>query len=269
MVFGGRSRQPTRATSARDMRAQPRARRRAGRARRAHASRCAARPRAERKIAVVLFNFPPNAGNAGTAAYLSVFASLLNTLTRAEGRGLHGRCARRRRRAARAHPRAATRQRFGTRRQRPCAHPGRRSCARARSWLAEIEAQWGPAPGRAAERRRVDLRARRALRQRLRRRAARLRLRGRPDAAAVRARLRADARVLAPSTAGCARISPPTPCCISARMARWSSCPASRPACPRACWPDRLIGDLPNFYLYASNNPSEGTDRQAPRRRRR
>ncbi len=26
-----------------------------------------------------------------------------------------------------------------------------------------------------------------------------------------------------------------------------------------ACWPDRMIGDLPNLYLYASNNPSEGT----------
>jgi magnesium chelatase subunit H len=25
-----------------------------------------------------------------------------------------------------------------------------------------------------------------------------------------------------------------------------------------ACWPDRLIGDLPNVYLYAGNNPSEG-----------
>ena len=25
------------------------------------------------------------------------------------------------------------------------------------------------------------------------------------------------------------------------------------------CWPDRLIGDLPHVYLYASNNPSEGT----------
>ena len=25
-----------------------------------------------------------------------------------------------------------------------------------------------------------------------------------------------------------------------------------------ACWPDRLIGNLPNFYLYACNNPSEG-----------
>ena len=24
------------------------------------------------------------------------------------------------------------------------------------------------------------------------------------------------------------------------------------------CWPDRLIGDTPNFYLYAANNPSEG-----------
>ncbi len=26
-----------------------------------------------------------------------------------------------------------------------------------------------------------------------------------------------------------------------------------------ACWPDRLIGATPNFYLYAANNPSEGT----------
>ncbi|MEL7153223.1 MAG: magnesium chelatase subunit H, partial [Pseudomonadota bacterium] len=25
------------------------------------------------------------------------------------------------------------------------------------------------------------------------------------------------------------------------------------------CWPERLIGALPNFYLYAANNPSEGT----------
>jgi magnesium chelatase subunit H len=24
------------------------------------------------------------------------------------------------------------------------------------------------------------------------------------------------------------------------------------------CWPDRMIGDLPNMYLYAANNPSEG-----------
>jgi magnesium chelatase subunit H len=36
--------------------------------------------RAERKIATVLFNFPPNAGTTGTAAYLGVFPSLFNTL---------------------------------------------------------------------------------------------------------------------------------------------------------------------------------------------
>ena len=25
------------------------------------------------------------------------------------------------------------------------------------------------------------------------------------------------------------------------------------------CWPDRLIGELPNLYIYSVNNPSEGT----------
>ena len=32
--------------------------------------------RAQRKVALVLFNFPPNAGNTGTAAFLAVFESL-------------------------------------------------------------------------------------------------------------------------------------------------------------------------------------------------
>ena len=36
--------------------------------------------RAARKIGIVIFNFPPNAGNTGTAAYLAVFKSLHNTL---------------------------------------------------------------------------------------------------------------------------------------------------------------------------------------------
>ncbi|HEU4326026.1 MAG TPA: magnesium chelatase subunit H [Roseiflexaceae bacterium] len=34
------------------------------------------KPNAEKRLAIVLFNFPPNLGNAGTAAYLDVFASL-------------------------------------------------------------------------------------------------------------------------------------------------------------------------------------------------
>jgi magnesium chelatase subunit H len=26
-----------------------------------------------------------------------------------------------------------------------------------------------------------------------------------------------------------------------------------------SCWPDRLIGELPNIYIYSVNNPSEGS----------
>ena len=36
--------------------------------------------KANRKVAIVLFNFPPNAGATGTAAFLAVFESLFNTL---------------------------------------------------------------------------------------------------------------------------------------------------------------------------------------------
>jgi magnesium chelatase subunit H len=32
----------------------------------------------ERRVSIVLFNFPPNAGSVGTAAYLGVFQSLYN-----------------------------------------------------------------------------------------------------------------------------------------------------------------------------------------------
>ena len=42
---------------------------------------------AEKKIAVVLFNFPPNLGNVGTAAYLDVFGSLHRLLTELRTQG--------------------------------------------------------------------------------------------------------------------------------------------------------------------------------------
>jgi magnesium chelatase subunit H len=44
-------------------------------------------PRAERKLAIVLFNFPPNAGNTGSAAYLAVFASLQRVLASLKEQG--------------------------------------------------------------------------------------------------------------------------------------------------------------------------------------
>ena len=39
--------------------------------------------------------------------------------------------------------------------------------------------------------------------------------------------------------------------------------PGKQAGASGACWPDRLIGDLPNVYLYAANNPSEATLGQA------
>jgi magnesium chelatase subunit H len=34
--------------------------------------------------------------------------------------------------------------------------------------------------------------------------------------------------------------------------------PGKQAGLSRSCWPDRLIGELPNIYLYSVNNPSEG-----------
>lgn len=45
------------------------------------------KPRAERKLAIVIFGFPPNAGSVGTAAFLSVYASLRNTLVGLKSKG--------------------------------------------------------------------------------------------------------------------------------------------------------------------------------------
>jgi len=45
------------------------------------------KPNAEKKIAIALFNFPPNLGNVGTAAYLDVFVSLHRLLTELQAEG--------------------------------------------------------------------------------------------------------------------------------------------------------------------------------------
>ena len=77
MVFGGRSEKAT--DGARDMLAEEgRAAMLAARVSKLVTLRKKAL--SERKIAIVIFNFPPNAGAVGTAAFLSVFESVRNTL---------------------------------------------------------------------------------------------------------------------------------------------------------------------------------------------
>ncbi len=213
--------------------------------------------RAERKIAAVIFNFPPNAGNTGTAAILSVFESLHNTLRRDEARGLYGGGARppsthcanasspAMRRAsvppptcARAFPPTTTcGASGGSRRSRRSGDPPRvvskATAVRSSCWASASAMCSSPfSPPSATKAIRCGCCSNGASHRRTRSR---------------------------PSIAICARTSVPMRCCTSAPMARSNSCPASKSGMSGACWPDRLIGDLPNLYLYASNNPSEGT----------
>ena len=112
-------------------------------------------------------------------------------------------------------PSTTLRERDHRRQRRPlsarrptCTRASRRRPRAARAASSrEIEAQWGPAPGRQqSDGARIFVLGER-FGNVLRRHPAGLRLRRRPDAAAVREGLRADARVLAPSTATCARTS--------------------------------------------------------------
>ena len=212
--------------------------------------------RAERRIGIVLFNFPPNAGATGTAAFLSVFESAFNTLTAMKVAGytvevpasvdalrdalLKGNA-----------------ERFGADANVHVRIPAD-ELVRREPHLAEIEAQWGPAPGKAQS----DGRTVHVLGERFGNvfvgvqpafgyegDPMRLLFEGRfsPTHAfsAFYRWLREDFAahaVLHFGTHGALEFMPGKQTGLSAK-----------------CWPERLIGSMPNFYLYAANNPSEGT----------
>ena len=102
--------------------------------------------RAAKKVAIVLFNFPPNAGATGTAAYLAVFDSLFNTLKSMREAGftldLPADAE-----ALRNQVTVGNAARFGTDANVAYRMPVD-DHVRRETHLAEIEAQWGPAPGK-------------------------------------------------------------------------------------------------------------------------
>jgi magnesium chelatase subunit H len=211
--------------------------------------------RAERRVGVVLFNFPPNAGAVGSAAYLAVFASLHNTLKAMAAAGysvevpasadalrerlLEGKSAR-----------------FGT-----DANVWRRlpvdDHIRREPHLAEIEAQWGPAPGKTLS-----------------------------DGGSIFILGAAFGNVFVGLQPGFGYEGDPmrllfergfAPTHAFSAFYRYMRedfgahallhfgthgalefMPGKQVGLTGACWPERLIGDVPNFYLYAANNPSEG-----------
>jgi magnesium chelatase subunit H len=212
--------------------------------------------RAERRVATVIFNFPPNAGNAGTAAFLSVFESLHNLLRAMQREGytvevpatvdelrervIHGN-AQTFGASANVHARIATDDHV--RRER---------------WLKAIEQQWGPAPGKQQS-----------------------------NGSSIFVLGERFGNVFVGIQPAFGYEGDPmrllfekgfAPTHAFSAFYRWLKedfkahavlhfgthgalefMPGKQAGLSGDCWPDRLIGDLPNFYLYASNNPSEGT----------
>jgi magnesium chelatase subunit H len=211
--------------------------------------------RAQRKLALVVFNFPPNAGNIGSAAYLSVFESIFHTLAAMKAQGytvdmpanvddlrnslLHGNAAQYGADANVHHLIAAE------------------DHVRREPWLSEIEAQWGPAPGRQLSNgQSIFVLGKQwghvlvCVQPSFGYEGDPMRLLFQKGLAPTHAfsafyrYLREDFQahaVLHFGTHGALEFMP-----------------GKQTGMSGSCWPDRLIHDLPNIYLYASNNPSEG-----------
>ncbi len=210
---------------------------------------------AERRVAIVLFNFPPNAGAAGTAAFLSVWRSLLNTLRamRAEGYAVDVPDSVE---ALRVRVLEGDAARFG--------QPGNVAAritaedhVRREPHLAEIEAQWGPAPGRAQ----VDGRGIFVLGAQLGNVFVGLQPAFGYEGDPMRLLFE---RGFAPTHAFSAFYRYIREDFAAHAVLHFGThgalefMPGKQVGLSDACWPERLIGDLPNLYLYASNNPSEG-----------
>jgi len=211
--------------------------------------------RAQRKVAIVIFNFPPNAGNVGSAAYLSVFESLFHTLTAMREHGytvdvpasvdvlrdevLHGNAAQY---GADANVHTLISAQDHVRRER---------------WLKEIEAQWGPAPGRQLSNgSSIFVLGRQygnilvTVQPAFGYEGDPMRLLFEKGLAPTHA-FSAFYRYLREDFGAHAVLHFGTHGALEFMPGKQSGMSGS-------CWPDRLIDNLPNIYLYAANNPSEG-----------
>ncbi len=211
--------------------------------------------RRERRIAITIFNFPPNSGATGSAAHLAVFESLHATLRRLSDEGyavivpesvaalqdaiLNGNAAR-----------------YGSD-ANVAARISADEHVRREPHLAQIEAQWGPAPGK------------------LQSDGGHIQILGAHFGnvfVGVQPAFGYEGdpmRLLfeggfAPTHAFAAFYSYIRHDFAAHAVLHFGThgalefMPGKQAGLSGECWPERLIGDLPNFYLYASNNPSEG-----------
>jgi magnesium chelatase subunit H len=212
--------------------------------------------RAQRKLAIVLFNFPPNAGNTGSAAYLAVFPSLQRVLASLKEQGytveLPASADELRERLTQGN-----RERYGA----PANVHTRIAVddhVRRERYLKQIEATWGPAPGKQLS-----------------------------DGQSIHVMGLQLGNVFIGVQPSFGWEGDPmrllfeggfSPTHAFSAFYRWVKedyaadailhfgthgalefMPGKQSGLDSSCWPDRLIGDTPNVYLYASNNSSEGT----------
>jgi magnesium chelatase subunit H len=215
--------------------------------------RCA--ERAARKLAIVVFNFPPNAGATGTAAFMAVHESLYATLQRLAAEGYSVEVPESLD-AMRASLLEGNRERFGS--DANVAHriPADEHVRR-ETHLAEIEAAWGPAPSKQLS-----------------------------DGGHILVQGAQFGNIFVGVQPGFGYEGDPMRLLFEGGFAPTHAfsafyrylredfgahailhfgthgvlefMPGKQAGMSGKCWPDRLIGDTPNFYLYAANNPSEG-----------
>lgn len=211
--------------------------------------------RSERRLAIAIFNFPPNSGATGSAAHLAVFESLHATLRRlaAEGYRVEVPPSVDALRAAILEGNAA---RFGSD-ANVAARISADDHVRREPHLAEIEAQWGPAPGKVqADGSHIHVLGAHfgnvfvGVQPGFGYEGDPMRLLFDGDFAPTHA-FAAFYRYIRSDFAAHAVLHFGTHGALEFM-------PGKQTGMSGACWPERLIGDLPNFYLYASNNPSEG-----------
>lgn len=211
--------------------------------------------RASRRLAVVLFNFPPNAGATGSAAFLGVWESLHATLTRlaAEGYDVEVPADVD---ALRDAVLEGNSERFGA--DANVAHrvPADEHVRR-EAHLAEIEAQWGPAPGKAqSDGSHIQVLGAHfgnvfvGIQPAFGFEGDPMRLLFEGNFAPTHA-FSAFYRYIREDFAAHGVLHFGTHGALEFM-------PGKQAGMTGDCWPERLIGDLPNYYLYAANNPSEG-----------
>ena len=211
--------------------------------------------KANRKVALVMFNFPPNAGRVGTAAHLSVFESVFNTLTSLKAEGytvdVPNSVDEFRNQIL-----AGNSKEFGTD-ANVHAQVDANDHIKREPWLKEIESQWGPAPGTfLSNGSSIFILGKQfgnvfvALQPGFGYEGDPMRLLYEKGFAPTHA-FSAFYRYIREDFAASAVLHFGTHGALEFM-------PGKQSGMSGACWPDRLIHDLPNLYIYASNNPSEG-----------